>query len=169
MFTAARYVDVGYAMSNSHAVVLPEAFLPTSSPVHTTLYGESVVSAIRIGALDAGWSSQGNHDAAPFGWFATRTPSSSSSQPTSPHTPLMGRGLPEYLTVTVIAAPTGMSSPAVIRSLPPEWRNRASFAPTHETFDTDRWRERSREKSRSGSVVKSEIVATPLRRLGATR
>ena len=85
----------GCARSKSQAVVLPLRFLPTSVPVTTARYGESVVSLIRNGAFAEGWSSQGNQLAAPLGWPATRTPSVSSSQPTSPHGPRIGFGLPE--------------------------------------------------------------------------
>jgi hypothetical protein len=75
--------------------MLPLRFVPTSEPVTTARYGESVVSRMWNGALEDGWSSHGNQLAAPLGWLATRTPSVSSSQPTSPQAPRMGRGLPE--------------------------------------------------------------------------
>ena len=85
---------MGWGRSKSQVVMLPLRFLPTSAPVTTARYGESVVSRMRNGALDEGWSSQGNQLAAPLGWPATSTPSVSSSQPTSPQAPRMGRGLP---------------------------------------------------------------------------
>ena len=58
------------------------------------MYSDSVRTVIRNVALFEGWSLHGNHVEAPMGCPATRTPSSSSSQPMSPQVPIAGCGLP---------------------------------------------------------------------------
>ncbi|SII95805.1 Uncharacterised protein [Mycobacteroides abscessus subsp. abscessus] len=79
---------------NVHAVRPALRTFSTRSPLETTVYSDSVRTVIRNVALFEGWSLHGNHVEAPMGCPATRTPSSSSSQPMSPQVPIAGCGLP---------------------------------------------------------------------------
>ena len=57
---------------------------PTGRPLATTFFPDGTVIEMSISALSAGWSLEGNHHGAMWGWFIATTSWRSASQLLSP-------------------------------------------------------------------------------------